>query len=1038
MPPIPQGQFVRLVHDAARVGITTGASRPNAGRFLIGIRFPGRVEFVPQDQVELVPTADESPVSLLETGRLAEPARLRQVLTHIRLTGRLADLIYSMEATNTDFLAYQFKPVLKILNAPAGGLLIADEVGLGKTIEAGLIWTELRARYDCQRLLVLCPKTLRAKWREELLTKFGINAQIFDAAGLCELLKDTERAARGFAAICSMQGLRPPKGWDDESDDKGSARWRLSQYLAAQADEPLIDLLVIDEAHHLRNPETLLHQLGRLLRAVASHAVFLSATPIHLSNRDLFAQLSLLDPITFARQEALAEILEANRPLIKARDAILRPQPDAAAILTLLEGAACHPLLHGNQQLKVIISEITEHCGTLNRPKRAEIAAKLEQANLLAHAVTRTRRRDVEELRVERIVAERTIPLSQVEAHFYHEVTQEISRYAATLAVNERFLMATPQRMMSSCMAATLAHWLGSQPLEDVEDDDDDVDSDEPVRRPTKFQPLIAVLVKAVRHVATVEALTAADTKYDQLLRALRDLWREAPDDKVIVFSSFKPTLNYLARRLAADGTVSELLHGSIDDDRSAVLARFAEPEGARLLLSSEVGSEGLDLQFARVIINYDLPWNPMKVEQRIGRVDRLGQKSPTVTVLSLLHEDTIDARIYERLYQRLELCKHALGDFEAVLGEQIRALTRDLLMGTLSSEQQARRIEDAAQALENLRDNERELEDEAAGLIAHGDFILRAVKAAHELNRWMTGTDIHRYVRDYLLQYYPGCTIDPVSSSPDLFEISLTPKARAEFTDFIRARRGSQDTRLAREASSVRCRFTPALTRPARDRIELISQLHPLTRFVAAKLDEGEAPKLRPAIAARLMRSALLEPAPDSGRYLVAVMRWSLGGTSEVEKLAYAGIRLNDRMILEDDRAEILALATASFGTSWPEAADQVDCGTLGTLCQETLILGQLQAGFTRFEEGRQAENEDRAAIQLRTLERHRREQTDKLEEISQRHRAAGRDSLVRATRGRIDALNARCDQRRSEIERRRQLNPSTEDIAVLLVEVT
>src|SRR5690606_10948814 len=117
---------------------------------------------------EFVDSLRLSPLDMLESRRLGRPIDLRRTLTHVKLSGRLANVIYSMEATNTDFYAYQFKPVLKILESPSNGILIADEVGLGKTIEAGLIWTELRSRFDMRRLLVLCPAALREKWRREL------------------------------------------------------------------------------------------------------------------------------------------------------------------------------------------------------------------------------------------------------------------------------------------------------------------------------------------------------------------------------------------------------------------------------------------------------------------------------------------------------------------------------------------------------------------------------------------------------------------------------------------------------------------------------------------------------------------------------------------------------------------------------------------------------------------------------------------------------------------------------------------------------
>jgi hypothetical protein len=167
-------------------------------------------------------------------------------------------------------------------------------------------------------------------------------------------------------------------------------------------------------------------------------------------------------------------------------------------------------------------------------------------------------------------------------------------------------------------------------------------------------------------------------------------------------------------------------------------------------------------------------------------------------------------------------------------------------------------------------------------------------------------------------------------------------------------------------------------------------------------------------------------------------MMRWSLWGTVETEKVAYAGMDIDGPSLIEDDVAEMLAIASATSAKTWAEASEQVDCRAVAALCERELILGCLHSGFTEFLRAREAENQDRAAVQLRTLDRHLKEQLARMQEILDRHRAANRASLVRATQGRIDALRMRCEQRRAQIEQRRQLNPSTEDIAVLLVEVT
>jgi superfamily II DNA or RNA helicase len=1028
------GASVRLVHDTSRHGTVTDLPHRKMGsRVAIGIRFTDGVRFVPIDQVELIPEVIETPTVLLRGGKLVDPPRLRQVLTHYRLSGRLADLIYSMEATNTDFYAFQFKPVLKMLNSPTSGLLIADEVGLGKTIEAGLIWTELRARYDARRLLVVCPKSLREKWRSELSQKFDISAEVLNADGLLRLLNDRDRQRRGFAAICSLQSIRPPRDWSSGNEPGSRYATRRDLALALQeaaGRDPLFDLLVVDEAHHMRNPDTLANTLGSLLREVSSHALFLSATPIHLRNRDLFSLLRLLDDGTFDREDAFEDILEANRPLIAAREAMLRSDTDVESILDILEDTDTSPLLKGSRQIRVIRDELQEAPNPLDRQTRARLAYRLEQANLLSHVVNRTRRRDVEEFRVTRIVNEEIVRPDPLEDEAYRIISEVVEDYADEVGIVQGFLLATPQRMMASCIAAAVQRWAETETLEIAEDDDD---ASEDQDAANAAGPLVRRLAAACRELGDVEHLRAVDTKYARLIALLTQARKASKENqKIIVFSSFKTTLNYLAKRLADDGFSIELLHGSISEDRDTVIQRFAQTKGESILLSSEVGSEGIDLQFARSLINYDLPWNPMRIEQRIGRIDRLGQKSDAITVLSILHEGTIDARIYSRLYQRLDLVKSALGDFEAVLGDEIQRLTRDLLAGRLSREQQNRRIEQAAAALENLRQEQEELESQAASLIAHGDYILNTIVAAHEFNRWVSPSDIRQYIGDVLNQFYPGSQITGGHSEEDAFEVGLSPPAKVDFEQFVRRSGINADTRLLRSSGPVKCQFGHATANGRGKRYEVITQTHSLTRFVADRLLQDDAPKLRPAVALRLENS---DPTMRPGTYVLAIMKWSLGGVLEIERLGFAGLNSDTSEILASDEAEALAIRASMEGKYWPEASVDVDLGEVARMCDEMLFQGELGRGFDLFVNERSAENDDRADVQLRTLERHRQQWLETRQRVIAGHRAAGRDGLARAVEAQVRSFEDKCVRRRVEIERARQLEPSTEDIAVVLV---
>ncbi|MCA0199877.1 MAG: DEAD/DEAH box helicase, partial [Proteobacteria bacterium] len=765
------GAFVRSKKDASVSGIVTEAPPMTTGGDMLFVQVrlgTGELRYISVESLELVPAQAETADQLFAKGRFTDPDWLRRTLTRIRVTGGLADMFYSMEASDTDFYAHQFKPVLKLLNSPSESLLIADEVGLGKTIEAGLIWTELRARFDARRLLVVCPKTLCQKWRMELDRRFGVDAKIVNAAELLELMQERSATNQGFAAISWMQALRPPRDWEEADYGPGNEASRkpqakLARYLRdAAAYAPLFDLLVIDEAHYMRNPETQTHKVGSALQPVSSHRVFLSATPIHLKNDDLHALLKLLDPDTFQRADAFHEILATNQPLIEARDRVMSSASKASEIRGLIDKAMAEPLLRGNNQLALIKEALG---GRLDARRRSEIAWQLEQASLLANVVTRTRRRDVEAFKVVRDPAAPHLDMSEAERKFYDAATAEVSRHAMKMKVSDRFLLSVPQRLLSSSAAAASRYWAAASGDSFAELDEDEELATEPDQA-DDHRPLRDRLSDLARKLNLTSELEDNDTKYECLKAVLSGVKKSDGAAKLIVFSSFRITLDYLARRLKKDGVNAVLMHGSVKESRDELLRRFREESDIDLLLSSEVGSEGIDLQFCWAMVNYDLPWNPMRLEQRIGRIDRLGQKAKRIRITNLVHDGTIDNEIYRRLYLRLDLCRQALGEFEAVLGEPIRELTSILMDPNLTEGQKAQQLEQTAQALENQKLHHEKLEAEAGSLVAHGDVILQKIRDAHDMNRWLTDRDIFTFVSDALNRHYPGCTIRALHAS--------------------------------------------------------------------------------------------------------------------------------------------------------------------------------------------------------------------------------------------------------------------------------
>lgn len=1021
---------IRLKGDPTRIGILTERTQP--GRLGQGLRyqvmFPDNSQWIPEDQIELVPTEQESPVELLRQGKLGRATDMRRTITHVRVTGRLVDVIYSMETTNTEFYSYQFKPVLRFLQSPSNALLIADEVGLGKTIEAGLVWTELRSRFDMRRLLVLCPAMLRPKWQRELAQKMGVRADIVKADDLHKRLKSPESSIHGYALICSQEGARPTRDWEDEKNSNSAAK--LARFLRdRENDPPLIDLLIVDEAHYMRNRESRTNELGHLLRRVTENLLLLTATPIHNYNEDLFSLLNLLDADIFERSDSLKAILEANRPLVESRDHLLSANPSVEKLDEALRRAEGNRLLQGNRQITAIREALREPDCLKNREKRAEMAYRMELVNPLAYVITRTRKRDVKEWRVIREPTPEAVRMTEAEEAFYNAVTELVIDHASISDVNELFILATPQRQMSSSMAASLRAW--RKRMDNVDETATAGSEDEN----EEIGPLTRKIIEQVDKLGNYLELMRHDSKYNRLRDVLNHFFKDHPAEKVVLFSTFRETLNYLGERLSNDGIRNLVMHGKSIRPKEEILTQFRVDQDVRILLSSEVGSEGIDLQFCHVLVNYDLPWNPMRIEQRIGRLDRLGQNAEKILIWSLFYKETIDDRIYTRLYEKLNLIQQALGDFEVVLGDEIRKLSKELLSCHLTPKQEEDRIDQTAQALANLRHDEELLENEASHLVAYGDYILNQVHAARDMNRRIIGYELTRYVIDFVQSHYPGCVFRQSDDDAAHFDVSLSPSAKQALEDFIRFKRLMPTSLTQNSNRPIPCRFENRTNLDGMYTVELINQFHPLVRFVSDQIDKSDE-QLTPAVSIQLNCEMLADLPISSGDYVLAIARWSVTGLQSSEKLAYAGARIFDSDVLETETAERLANYAVQYGEDWFEAHHHINLDSVSKIA-DNLLFGELDAKFNDYVNDIRRRNEDRADLQVHNLNRHHDNQRRKLEDIRLKHLTNNRRSLVKATDGRIEALLNRIKRQEQAIESRRSINYRSDEIAIALIRV-
>ena len=1016
------GQSVRSVDNPGRRGIITNAPlHVRASGTYYQVQWSdSQIDWCHEDELERADAVCASdPFALAKDGRYGRAGNLRRNLTYVHLSGRIANLVYAMGITNTDFYSHQYRPLLTLLDSPATGLLIADEVGLGKTIEAGLIWTEFRARFDFRRLVVVCPAMLREKWRDELQNRFGIDPQIVDAPGLLhELRRPTHTLGEGKAWIVSFNGARPPKLWryaaPEEDKKSGGSRWQLADFLYENSgQEPLIDLVVFDEAHYMRNRETATWRLGHLLRDVSQFQLMLSATPINLKNLDLYNLLSLLDVDHIGSSYDFKRLLDANKPLVEARNTVLNLQSKASDVASRLEVVAQQPVLSESRQLRNLLEALPTDDQLSSRKYRADLAGILERLNLLSHLVTRTRKRDVQKRRIVRDVRREAIPMSREERDLYDLVTNTTRHYAFQNGISDGFLLATPQRQVTSCPAAVARAWEnGGEELEKLIEDSQIEESEAEDR--DGVGPLKALLQAVIPSTIDINALEQSDSKFIRFMQAADEFLTENPTEKLIVFTTFRSTARYLVDRLNVEGVPSTLIWGNrhrTSTTKQEVIEEFRDSRILRVLVSTEVAAEGVDLQFCKVLVNYDLPWNPTRIEQRIGRIDRLGQKAEIIHIWNLYFDETIDARIVSRLLSRLRVFEEALGEAEAAVGKVVRRLESDLLNRPLTPTEEEARIGQAALALENLKNQREELERNAPHMMAHGQHVIERIEAAKELARRVTEADLRVYVRDYLTDYCPGHQFLQDAEDQNLVTVQLPADVAVRFAEYLQDDGLLGKTALDRGRPS-QVRFLNRISEQRRYSEEVLHQFHPLVRFITHDLQQRDEHFFRLA-AVEVHRTQGDEF--EQGDYAFYVRSWVFKGVREEEAMSVATLRLDDGSLLTAEVGEVLLQRARLSGVDWVGAAKEVDPASVVRRFEqaEEVLNQRYQDEFA----AKKNENADRARFQLDSVERYRNRRLTTLTGVLQTHETLGRSSLARATQGQIDKLNASMEIRKRKI---------------------
>jgi len=498
--------------------------------------------------------------------------------------------------------------------------LLADEVGLGKTIEAGLVLRELKLRGRAKRILVVAPKGLVRQWQAEMRQHFGEPLHFVDPSSLAALRQWRGDSAEDNAwrmhdqVICALDAVKPlesRRGWSldqiqtynrERFEDLVSAAW---------------DLVIIDEAHRMggSTEQVARYKLGAALAEATPYLLLLSATP-HQGKTDQFMRLmQLLDRDAFPDESSVSR--ERVQPFVirtEKRAAInAEGQPLFRPRLTRLHAVAWQARHAAQQQLYEAVTDYARH------GYNQALAAKQRHVGFLMILMQRL-------------------------------VTSSTAAIRATLEKRQAVLDTPPTQ-------ARLFDTLSPDEWADL-DGEAQVD----LALQANGLELERLEVETLLALARSTEAAGTDAKAESLLELIYKLQQEEGDPalKVLVFTEFVPTQAMLADYLESRGFTVATLNGGMDmEARTRTLQTFAGD--ARVLISTDAGGEGLNLQFCHVIVNFDMPWNPMRIEQRIGRVDRIGQKH-VVRALNFVLEDTVEHRVRQVLEEKLAVIAEEFG----------------------------------------------------------------------------------------------------------------------------------------------------------------------------------------------------------------------------------------------------------------------------------------------------------------------------------------------------------------------------------------
>ncbi|MBL8915185.1 MAG: DEAD/DEAH box helicase family protein [Archangium sp.] len=672
--------------------------------------------------------------------------RFHQRLMAEELTSKSSDgqsrVMRAVAEAKVDLNPHQLEAAVFAMDSLSrGGCMLADEVGLGKTIEAGIVMAQL-ASEGKNRILVLAPATLRAQWQSELKEKFDLESAVVDGRTIRATGNPFDQPVPVVIASHPFAAIR--------------------QELVAQIQW---DLVVIDEAHRLRNAHKPGNKMGKALKAAMGKAprLLLTATPLQNDMSELFGLMSLVDEAILGPEEAF----RAHFPI----------DPENGALTDQAQKEIRQRLAPIVQ--RTLRRQVREYVKYTNRRSVVEDFTPLAEEQMLYDDVSEYLRRN-ECAAIE--PGKRTL-LTLVYRKLLASSTWAI---APTL----RKLSETLEKKLEAAKLGKEATALLFEPEEAnnfTEEAEEWSDDDKPRGN------VIANMQREVfelRNFADRADRIKVNAKGEALKRALDRVFTVARahqwPEKAVVFTESKRTLEYLEKLLSAHGYEGKIAKLTGDagtpEARRDLVQRFRDQ--AQILLMTEAGAEGLNLQFCNLVVNYDLPWNPQRVEQRIGRCHRYGQQRDVLVLNFLNRSNAADARLYELLERKLNLFDGVFGASDEILGALESGV--DFEKRVLEIYQSCRMPEDINAAFDALR---KDLD--------------------RQIDQRMTET------RAMLIERFDGEVRKRLRIASDQARELVSKRKQAEknFTGAVLGKAAVSRTQLALAAKEVRARTDDAVT---------------------------------------------------------------------------------------------------------------------------------------------------------------------------------------------------------------------------------